>query len=75
MGVVNFEKYKPLFMTIYARSGTSFTALPLLPSLTGYPQCNWKDAGPKQGLPGKKSPFFWNDYLSPHQNESKPICT
>jgi len=47
----NFEKYKPLFMTIYARSGTSFTALPLLPSLTGYPQCNWKDAGPKQGLP------------------------
>merc|ERR1712038_1328205 len=51
VGVVNFEKYKPLFMTIYARSGTSFTALPLLPSLTGYPQCNWKDAGPKQGLP------------------------
>merc|ERR1712223_1932861 len=51
VGVVNFEKYKQLFMTIYARSGTSFTALPLLPSLTGYPQCNWKDAGPKQGLP------------------------
>lgn len=51
VGVVNFEKYKTLFMTNYARSGTSFTALPLLPSLTGYPQSNWKDAGPKQGLP------------------------
>ena len=53
VGVVNFEKYKTLFMTNYARSGTSFTALPLLPSLSGYPQSNWKDAGPKQGLPGK----------------------
>ena len=52
VGVVNFEKYKTLFMTNYARSGTSFTALPLLPSLAGYPQSNWKDAGPKQGLPG-----------------------
>merc|ERR1712156_1088995 len=51
VGVVNFEKYKPLFMTNFIRSGTSFTALPMLPSLTGYPQCNWKDAGPKQGLP------------------------
>merc|ERR1739844_300495 len=51
VGVVNFEKYKTLFMTNYARSGTSFTALPLLPSLAGYPQSNWKDAGPKQGLP------------------------
>jgi len=51
VGVVNFEKYKHIFMTNFIRSGTSFTALPMLPSLTGYPQSNWKDAGPKQGLP------------------------
>ena len=60
-------------MTIYARSGTSFTALPLLPSLTGYPQCNWKDAGPKQGLPGKDFAFFRDAYLFPYQNKSHPV--
>ena len=51
VGVVNFEPYRQHFMTNYARSKTSFPALPNLPSLTGYPQSNWKDAGPKQGLP------------------------
>ena len=51
VGVVNFEPYKQHFMTNYARSRTSFPALPLLPSLTGYPQSNWKEAGPKNGLP------------------------
>lgn len=51
VGVVNFEPYRNHFMTNYARSKTSFTALPLVPSLTGYPQSNWKEAGPKQGLP------------------------
>ena len=51
VGVVNFEPYKEKFMANYARSGTSFAGLPYLPSLTGYPQSNWKEAGPKQGLP------------------------
>jgi coatomer protein complex subunit alpha (xenin) len=51
VGVVNFEPYKPLFLTNYARSSTSFTGLPLLPPLQAYPQSNWKDAGPKHGLP------------------------
>ena len=51
VGVVNFEPYRQHFMTNYARSRTSYPALPGLPSLTGYPQSNWKDAGPKQGLP------------------------
>ena len=50
-GVANFEPYKQLFMTNFARSRTSYTAIPGLPSLTGYPQSNWKDAGPKNGLP------------------------
>ena len=35
VGVVNFEPYRNHFMTNYARSRTSFTALPMLPSLTG----------------------------------------
>ncbi len=35
VGVVNFEPYQAHFMTNYARSRTAFTALPLLPSLTG----------------------------------------
>ena len=51
VGVVNFETYKAHFMTNFARSRTFFTGMPLLPSINGYPQSNWKDAGPKQGLP------------------------
>ena len=51
VGVVNFEPYRAHFLTSFARSKTSFTALPLMPALNGYPQSNWKDAGPKQGLP------------------------
>lgn len=51
VGVVNFEPYKSLFMTNFARSRTTFLALPGLPALNGYPQSNWKEAGPKNGLP------------------------
>ena len=51
VGVIDFEPYKQLFMTNFARSRTSYVGLPGLPSLTGYPQSNWKDAGPKNGLP------------------------
>ena len=50
-GVVNFEAYKTLFMANFARSRTSYAGVPGLPSLTGYPQSNWKDCGPKNGLP------------------------
>ena len=51
VGVVNFEAYRMLFMTNFARSKTSSTALPLLPALNNYPQCNWRDAKPNTGLP------------------------
>eukprot|EP00095_Tigriopus_kingsejongensis_P002882 maker-scaffold52_size450388-snap-gene-3.20 protein:Tk02882 transcript:maker-scaffold52_size450388-snap-gene-3.20-mRNA-1 annotation:"coatomer subunit alpha isoform 11" len=51
VGVVNFEPYKSFFMTDFARGRTSFVALPALPALHGYPQSNWKEAGPKNGLP------------------------
>lgn len=49
--IVNFEPYRQHFMTNYARSRTSYVGIPNLPSLIGYPQSNWKDAGPKNGVP------------------------
>merc|ERR1719412_2588584 len=51
VGVVNFEPYQTLFMTNFARSRTSSTALPLLPAINNYPQSNWRDAKPNTGLP------------------------
>ena len=51
VGVVNFEPYKAHFMTNFARSRTSNTALPLLPAINNYPQSNWRDAKPNTGLP------------------------
>ena len=51
VGIVNFDPYRTLFMTNYARSRTSCTALPLLPALNNYPQSNWRDAKPNTGLP------------------------
>ena len=51
VGVVDFTPYKALFMSTFSRSRTSFSALPSLTSLSGYPNRNWKDAGPKGGLP------------------------
>lgn len=38
-------------LLIYSRSRTAYTGLPYLPCSYGYPQRNWKDAGPKGGLP------------------------
>ena len=38
-------------LQLCSRSSTSYAALPCLPSLSQYPQSNWKDAGPKNGLP------------------------
>ncbi|KAJ8876168.1 hypothetical protein PR048_024077 [Dryococelus australis] len=51
VGVVDFLQYQILFINTYSRSRTSFSALPSLPSLYGYPHRNWKDAGPRNGLP------------------------
>ena len=44
VGVVSFDEYKQLFLQIYSRSRTAFTALPSLPSLYAYPLRNWRDA-------------------------------
>jgi len=51
VGVVDFTQYKQHFLSTFSRSSTSYAALPCLPSLSQYPQSNWKDAGPKNGLP------------------------
>eukprot|EP00731_Ephydatia_muelleri_P009629 Em0005g215a len=51
LGVVTFAPYKPLFLSAFAQSRVTFTAIPLLPALTSYPQRNWKDATARTGLP------------------------
>ncbi|XP_015785678.1 coatomer subunit alpha isoform X2 [Tetranychus urticae] len=51
VGAVNFEPLKQLVLSFYTRSRTAHSGLVYLPSLYSYPQRNWKDAGPKGGLP------------------------
>ncbi|ELV10581.1 Coatomer subunit alpha, partial [Tupaia chinensis] len=51
VGVIQFGPYKPLFLQTYARGRTTYQALPCLPSMYGYPNRNWKDAGLKNGVP------------------------
>ena len=51
VGVVNFESYKTHFISSFSRSRTTLVGLPSAPSLYGYPQSNWKEANPKNGLP------------------------
>ena len=38
-------------MTSYSRSRTIITGMPSAPSVYYYPQSNWKDGNPKNGLP------------------------
>uniref|UniRef100_UPI00358FCA42 coatomer subunit alpha isoform X1 n=1 Tax=Myxine glutinosa TaxID=7769 RepID=UPI00358FCA42 len=51
VGVVNFGPYKPLFMTTFSRARSCCTGLPGLPALRPYPHRNWREAGPRGGLP------------------------
>lgn len=51
LGVINFEPYKQLFMSAFARGRSAAPGLPSTPSLFFYPHRNWKDAGAKAGLP------------------------
>lgn len=44
VGIVDFDEYKQIFLQIYSRSRTIFTALPSLPGLFAYPLRNWRDA-------------------------------
>lgn len=51
IGAINFQPFKSLFLQLYASSRTSYTAVPNLPSLYGYPQRNFKETIPKNGRP------------------------
>lgn len=51
LGVINFEPYKQIFMSAFARGRSATPGLPSTPSLFFYPHRNWKDAGAKGGLP------------------------
>jgi len=51
VGVVDFLPYKQHFVAAFSRSRTMFSGLSSTPSLHQFPQSNWKDAGPKNGLP------------------------
>lgn len=51
VGVVEFEAYQSIFLSTFARARTSYSSLPSIPSLYGYPQRNWKEANVKNGLP------------------------
>ncbi|GLV43141.1 Coat Protein (coatomer) alpha [Carabus blaptoides fortunei] len=51
VGIVNFYAYRPLFMNLFSRSHTCYSAVPNTLSLYNYPHRNWRDAGPKGGLP------------------------
>ncbi|CAF4864256.1 unnamed protein product, partial [Rotaria sp. Silwood1] len=44
VGIVCFDEYKQIFLQIYSRSRTAFTALPSLPALYAYPLRNWREA-------------------------------
>jgi len=51
VGVVDFSPYKQHFLSTFTRSRTMFLCLANSPSIPHHPQSNWKDAGPKSGLP------------------------
>lgn len=51
VGVVNFAPYKSLFMALLIGARTSFSALPNLSPLSGYPQRNWKELNLKKSNP------------------------
>lgn len=62
VGIVNFEPLKSLFMLTYARSRPAYQGLPSSEPIFTYPLRNWKDAGPKNGMPAiglKVRPNFW----------------
>lgn len=51
IGVCNFEPFRQPFMSTFARSKTAYQPSPNVESIFTYPLRNWKEAGPKQGVP------------------------
>ncbi|KAH9509800.1 hypothetical protein Btru_045233 [Bulinus truncatus] len=69
VGVVQFDGYKQLFLYTFSRSRTCYVGLPSLPPLFGYPHRNWKDAGPRNGVPavGLKLPALVQQLQAAYQ--------
>ncbi|KAL1131457.1 hypothetical protein AAG570_011074 [Ranatra chinensis] len=66
VGITEFAPLKSLFMTAYSIARTSYTPLPLLPSIYAHPNRNWREAGAKGGHPA-----LWiklNDLVTKLQN-------
>lgn len=58
VGVVDFEPFKPLFLTMYARARLAYKGSPSLEPNFIYPLRNWKDAtNAKSGLPAVGEKF------------------
>lgn len=55
IGIVNFEPFRPMFMSALGRARTAFAGLPNTPSLYSYPQRNWKEAGASAKVAGLPS--------------------
>ena len=53
VGVVDFAPFKAHFMAQMSRGKVSLPALPMFPSLSVHVHRNWKEAGPKGGLPAR----------------------
>lgn len=51
VGVVAFEPYRQLFMSLFAASRSMGLGMPSTPSLFLYPQRNWKKSTPSSSLP------------------------
>ena len=51
IGVVDFEPLKPLLLQAVSRGRTAANALPSLHPIFYHPHRNFKEAGPRSGLP------------------------
>uniref|UniRef100_U5EW24 Coatomer subunit alpha n=1 Tax=Corethrella appendiculata TaxID=1370023 RepID=U5EW24_9DIPT len=51
IGIVNFTPYKELFLESYLGAKTSYSCLPELTPLSGYPHRNWKELNLKNAHP------------------------
>ncbi|KAF8367713.1 copa-1 [Pristionchus pacificus] len=51
LAIVNLSSFKPLFLSLHARSRVSLEGLPSAGSLFAYPLRNWEEAAGRAGLP------------------------
>lgn len=51
IGVISFEPFKQIFLSLYAKSRTVYKCLPLSTSNFAYPLRNWEEGTGKSGLP------------------------